>query len=163
MLTLDGQLHSGWVYTIDPVSQSVTLLQFTGRQHDNKIKHVDVILGHFVQSIQVIDDNTEAHSSLMDALFKPAACHTDNLSTVEMRRRRDRVKKYLADSRVPVELSTENGDVISVGGVLFIHPPYTVDCCFSTNEIILGRIQKLLQGVPIDFSAHNNTITGDQF
>jgi len=46
---------------------------------------------------------------------------------------------------VTVEICREDPTLLSVGGVLFIHPPYTPCSCQSTNEIILSRIQWLLK------------------
>ena len=45
-----GESHTGWVYTVDPVSQSVVLVRFNN--DDDKI-NVKVVMGHAVQSIVV--------------------------------------------------------------------------------------------------------------
>jgi len=65
--TTDGLVHRGWVYTLDPVSQSCVLLRFD----DQQVNGLEVILGHFICSLNVVDDNVELHRSRMEALLKP--------------------------------------------------------------------------------------------
>ena len=70
-----GESHTGWVYTIDPVSRSVVLLRFNDTDDDDKIK-VKVVMGHAVQSIVVLDDNVMKHKAEFDGLFKPKELQT---------------------------------------------------------------------------------------
>jgi len=72
------------------------------------------------------------------------------MNVEETLRLQDEVKHMLLLSRVPSSYSRdtvcrEDPTLLSVGGVLFIHPPYTPCSCQSTNEIILSRIQWLLK------------------
>lgn len=50
--------------------------------------------------------------------------------------------QWFVESRVPV--SSQGRDLVVLEQVT-IRPPYTVDDCLSQNEVILGRVQKLLQ------------------
>ena len=40
------------------------------------------------------------------------------------------------------------GELLTLADALVIHPPYGEDNCFSTNEIILGKIQGLIKNMP---------------
>lgn len=132
--TTDGCWHHGWVYTIDPVSESLVLIQ------DGQ---VEVVMGHAVQSMALTGQATEQFKLEAEKLFPlPAVALLDS---GELERRRQEVVSWLETNRLPVEVKD---DIICVCGALEIEPPYTEQSCFSTNEIILGRIQGLLSNLP---------------
>jgi len=147
--TTDGAAHSGHVYTIDPVSFTFVLLTYedeitTTNRH---LPHVELVLGHAVQSIDILDVDGVDYSSQMDKLFKSSRDVT--LTKDELCKRRDRLRLWLVENRFPVEIMESQPDVISVGGdILLIQPPYYPENCLSTNEIILSRIQSLIARMP---------------
>ncbi len=202
---------TGWVYTIDPVSQSIALVQIkdptdeagaeltsqngidsnnlnateepllpedvratndvdktevgssgvtqmsgaaTGICSDNQLAgrscrgskiEVRVVMGHALQAIVVLDDDITKHKTMFDHLFKSK--QTQNASPDQLKRQRERVKSWLLKNRLPVR---EEENELHVCEALCIEPPYTAENCRSTNEIILGRIQGLLQNMPTD-------------
>jgi gem associated protein 6 len=136
--TVDGAWHHGWVYTIDPVSESLVLV--------NEGK-VEVIMGHAVQSMAVTGQVTEQYKQKADQLFRFAPM--EHIPPEQLQARCEQVKEWLLTNRLPVE---EKGDVIRVCSALDIRPPYTAQSCYSTNEIILGRIQGLLEAMPANKS-----------
>jgi len=149
--TVDGAAHTGHVYTIDPVSFTFVLLTYENEATTTnnilpKTQHAELVLGHAVRSIDIIDDGTD-HSAHMDLLFKTDSNVT--LTEEELRRRRERLRSWLAENRFPVEIKESQPDVVSVGGdILLIQPPYYPENCLSTNEIILSRIQSLIAQMP---------------
>ena len=144
--TTQGAEHTGWVYTIDPVSETVVLVQFDNTG-ENQTK-LEMIIGHAVQSIRVLNDDVEAHREELEKLFQTEGMLS--LTPEELQKKRQLVKSWLLKNRMPVEVSGSNGEVLSISDALFIEPPYGPQNCRSTNEIILGRIQGLLKNMPSD-------------
>ncbi|KAK6187958.1 hypothetical protein SNE40_005874 [Patella caerulea] len=138
IVTDDGVEHTGWVYTIDPVSQSYVLAKFSKDNAD-----LEIILGHAVTKLTIINNDSEVHREKLDMLFKPEAAL--KMSPEEIKKRQLLLKSWLEKNRLPVVVS---GDELSISDALTIHPPYNPDDCFSSNEIILGRIQGLIKNMP---------------
>lgn len=139
----DGTEWTGWVYTIDPVSETIVLLTF----QDDRLQ-MSMVMGHSVRSITVTNEDTKTHEKDIESLFRPK--EVQNLSDDELEARKNKLKSWLLKNRLPVSVTGNNGDVLSVSDALFIEPPYGSDHCRSTNEIILGRIQGLIKNMPAD-------------
>ena len=137
--------HTGRVYTIDPVSQSVVLAKFIG----DDIKF-EVVMGHCVQSIVVLDEETEKHRTQLDLMFKPKELRT--ASPEELKMKQNKLKSWLLKNRIPVAVSGTNSELLCISDALTIEPPYNDNNCQSTNEIILGRIQGLIKNMPVDIA-----------
>ena len=139
-----GQKYTGRVYTIDPVSQSIALMRCgTG---DSNVD-VEIIMGHSVKGIDVIDDNVKDYETVMNALFKPKQ---ESLSVSEMKEKQKKLKSWFLKNRLPVTETGENSEILSISDAVTIQPPYEEENCFSTNEIILGKIQGLIKTMPND-------------
>ena len=140
----DGETHTGRCYTVDPVSQSVVLVRFD----DNNTYKLKVIMGHCVQKITVLDEDTEKYKSRLDDLFKYKA--VADITPEKRRKLRNKLKGWLLKNRIPIEETGENGEILSLSDALTIQPPYGPDDCCSTNEIILGKVQGLIKSMPTD-------------
>ncbi|ESO85798.1 hypothetical protein LOTGIDRAFT_221243 [Lottia gigantea] len=132
--------HTGWVYTVDPVSQSYVLVQFT----DEKIG-LEIIPGHAVSKLTVLNNDSELHRDKLNSLFRPQRTH--DIPSEEIKKRQLILKSWFEKNRLPVVVA---GDELSISDALTIHPPYTPEDCVSSNEIILGRIQGLIKNMPKD-------------
>ncbi|XP_046361071.2 gem-associated protein 6-like [Haliotis cracherodii] len=141
VLAEDGTEHTGWVFTVDPVSETIVLAQF---DQDGNVS-IDIINGSTVSKVTVINNNTEIYRVQLDQLFKPASVLA--LTPDEMKRRQLLLKSWLEKNRIPV---TVDGDILTIADALFIEPPYGFENCRSTNEIVLGRIQGLIKNMPED-------------
>ena len=141
----DGTTHKGWVYTIDPVSQSVVLVQFATPEGSDSAtaSRLEVIMGHAVVNITTVNGQTDTHKKELDQLFRPKLI--DELSAEELDQRKEKVRSWLAMNRMPV---TVDGEVLNISDAAFVEPPYEAENCRSTNEIILGRIQGLIKNIP---------------
>lgn len=101
---------------------------------------VQVVMGHAVEEVQVLQEADEETTKHLQTSFLPLRVGRQSLE--EVRRRKGSVRRWLEKNRVPVK---EEGDELKVAGVLTITAPYgPADCC-SSNQIILDRIQKLIQ------------------
>jgi len=150
--TVDGTVHNGHVYTIDPVSSTIVLLTYENDSSSavdclSKMRQAELVLGHAVHRIDILEDDCIDCSADMDLLFKSSSDMT--LTKEALCKRQERLRLWLTENRFPVEISAIQPDVISVGGdILLIHPPYCPENCLSTNEIILSRIQSLITQMP---------------
>jgi len=142
VITLNGVSHQGWVYTIDPVSLSLGLIRFS----QGRVSQIELIMGHAVKEIQVLNENTDTYKDQLDSIFKSSAL--PNLSSNEVASRRDRIVSWLVKNRIPVQVCSDQPGLLSIGDVLYIHPPYLPENCQSSNEIVLGKIQGLLKNMP---------------
>ncbi|XP_054479288.1 gem-associated protein 6 [Anoplopoma fimbria] len=126
----------GWLLTVDPVSASLVLVNF----REEGRASVQVVMGHAVQEVEILQEADEETTERLRTSFLPP--ETRSLDPEELRRRRGGVRRWLEKNRFPVE---EEGDELKVAGVLTITAPYGPEDCCSSNQIILDRIQKLIQ------------------
>lgn len=113
---------------------------------------VQVVMGHAVEEVLVLQEANEVTSDrLRTSFLPPLVC---NLDHEELRRRSEQVQIWLEKNRVPVE---KEGKELRVAGVLTIRPPYGPEDCYSSNQIILDRIQKLIQSQPDHPGPHLET------
>ncbi|XP_030599017.1 gem-associated protein 6 [Archocentrus centrarchus] len=130
-----GDEHSGWLLSVDPVSASAVLLTFS-----ETAASVRVVMGHAVKEVEVLREADEVTAERLRAALLPPSL--PSLDPEELRRRRGGVRRWLQENRVPVE---EQGEQLTVAGVLTITAPYTAEDCSSSNQIILDRIQRLIR------------------
>ncbi|XP_034174257.1 gem-associated protein 6 [Osmia lignaria lignaria] len=131
ILTEDGTTSSGVVYTVDPVSESVVLLQ------DCQQDHLKIVFGHAIKNIEICMDKP----CDLPELFMNAPT---NILRSTLEERKNAVIKILRENRFDVK---EESDILTVENVLSIKPPYEPTDCICANSIILGRIQNLLSRI----------------
>lgn len=105
--------------------------------------HVQVVLGHAVESVEVLQDGDRGNTLHLASIFSVHGANT--LSPEELRRRRESLRQWIEKNHIPVK---EEGEMLRVANVLTISSPYSVDDCCSSNEIILSRVQSLVQSNP---------------
>ncbi|KAL6468849.1 hypothetical protein MHYP_G00223730 [Metynnis hypsauchen] len=135
----DNQQHEGWVFTVDPVSASVVLVAF----QEKGGACVKVVLGHAVREVQVLREGDEEMEKKLKSLFTPTG--SQSFSTKELKERKESLRSWLEKNLIPV---TDEGDVLRVANVLTISAPYGAEQCISSNEIILARVQSLVDSNP---------------
>nr|XP_020475872.1 gem-associated protein 6 [Monopterus albus] len=132
----------GWLLTVDPVSASLVLMDFK----EDGGASVQVVMGHAVEEVQIQQEADEETTDRLQASFLPPK--TCGLDPEDLRKRRGVIQSWLEKNRVPVE---EEDDKLRVAGVLTIRAPYGPEDCSSSNQIILDRIQRLIQNlIPVD-------------
>ncbi|KAJ1519478.1 hypothetical protein ONE63_004764 [Megalurothrips usitatus] len=136
--TNSGSSIRGFVYTIDPVSESVILL----KRQDDKIS-MDIVVGHSVSSITHITSPEDTPSEPIpdEMLFVTA----EQISDEEAERRRVQLKQWLCANHVPV---VEDGNMLVMEDVIVIDSPYGLNQCFVSNSVIMERVHKLLKQMP---------------
>lgn len=105
---------------------------------------VQVVMGHAVEDVQILQEADKETAAYLQTLFKPSrTCST--FHPEELRRRKQRIWTWLEKNHIPV---VAEGDELRVAGVLTIRAPYRSEDCCSSNQIILDRIQRLMQNQP---------------
>lgn len=137
----DGEEKCGYVYTIDPVSETLVVVNFS--EDDQPI--IDLVMQPAISSVTVLSEDVEVNKHKLDNLFRPAG--HNKLAEEDVSRRQVSVKSWLQKNRLPVEVS---GEILTVAEALVIQPPYQAENCICTNEIILGKIQGLIKNMPAD-------------
>lgn len=146
--TNDSKKHTGFVYTVDPVSQSLVLIN-SNDSNGERIHSTDVsmkiILRASVKKIEVLHAADEDIKSWFNTLFRTEC--GEKLSAKDLDARKEKLKQWLEKNRIPVSVSQDQQS-LSIFDALVIRPPYTAESCLSTNEIILLRIQGLVRNMP---------------
>lgn len=104
---------------------------------------MQVVMGHAVQQVQVLKVADQETAERIQACFLPPTIQ--NMSPEKLRRSKIRI--WLLKNQVPVE---EEGDKLRVAGILTISSPYKLEDCCSSNQIVLDRIQKLIQKLVLE-------------
>jgi len=144
IVTRDGCYHTGSVYTVDPVSESIVLANIPADKSDTL--NMKIILGHAIRSWTPLSNDGPTLN--MDNLFKPK--ELTNISSVKIKQLQERLRSWLLKNRLPVNACTEDPSVLIVADILRIEAPYTAENCVCTNEIVLGRIQGLIKNMPVE-------------
>ncbi|KAM4042356.1 gem-associated protein 6 isoform 4-T6 [Anomaloglossus baeobatrachus] len=133
--------YQGWVVTIDPVSASVVLVNF---EDDQKIS-VRMVMGHAVQKVEILKESDEVTKQKLLNIFNLKES-SSTFKKEDLETKKLNLKGWLQQNNIPVTEQGESMRTLCVAGVLTIDPPYGPENCSSTNEIILSRIQGLIQG-----------------
>uniref|UniRef100_A0A3B3Z932 AD domain-containing protein n=1 Tax=Periophthalmus magnuspinnatus TaxID=409849 RepID=A0A3B3Z932_9GOBI len=64
-------------------------------------------------------------------------------SSLDLDRTRTRLLEWIRLNRVPVE--TRGAGLAVAGGVVTVNPPFRVQDCVGLNQVVLDRIQRLIQ------------------
>ncbi|XP_017674364.1 PREDICTED: gem-associated protein 6 isoform X1 [Lepidothrix coronata] len=132
--------YEGWVLTVDPVSASIVLAAFP----ENEKVSISVVMGHAVQEVEILKEGDSEMKQRLSRIFAPK--ESKAYSPEELEKRKNDLKTWLETNHIPVTEQGELGRTLCVAGVLTIDPPYGPEQCSSSNEIILSRVQGLVQG-----------------
>lgn len=102
-----------------------------------------VVLGHAVRDVQLLGAGDEDTERKMRALFTPTG--SQEFSSEELEERKKDLREWLEKNLIPV---TDEGDILRVANVLVISAPYGPEQCSSSNQIILSRVQSLVESKP---------------
>ncbi|KAL0116978.1 hypothetical protein PUN28_010091 [Cardiocondyla obscurior] len=132
----DDNVYCGTAYTVDPVSESIVILQSkTPTQYRLKI-----IFNHAVKNVEV----TSEAKMPMPELFSSSPA---KLPQVTITKRKNIIMQLLLDNQFPVK---EENDVLFIEDVVFIKPPYYLENCICTNSIVFNKLQSILKHVDVE-------------
>ncbi|XP_050710333.1 gem-associated protein 6-like [Eriocheir sinensis] len=141
--TTDLKEHTGWVYTIDPVSESVILVNFNGEE-----KEVNIVWGYNVKSVTPLESTPPPGlAEAVDSIFRKEQVHYSNQ---ELTARRESLCVWLAENRVPYTVKDDMS--IQVLQVALIRTPYDAGAVECHNEVVLDKVMRLVQQAPANTS-----------
>ncbi|XP_059696879.1 gem-associated protein 6 isoform X1 [Haemorhous mexicanus] len=140
VVAVEKHEYEGWVLTVDPVSATIVLATFP----ENEKGFLSFVMGHAVQEVEILQEGDSDMKQRLACILAPE--ESQAYSAEELEKRKNALKTWLETNHIPVGEQGELGRTLSVAGVLSIEPPYGPEQCSSTNEIILARVQGLLQG-----------------
>ncbi|CAL4078291.1 unnamed protein product [Meganyctiphanes norvegica] len=139
--TKDSNTHIGWVYTVDPVSESFILVSF-GKGNTEAL--VTLVPGYNVTDISILDSTISTDTAdAIDSLFRKKQV---DYSEAELSTRREALSVWLSGNRVPFTVRPDMS--IEVLQAAVIHPPYVTESIDCLNEVVLDKVIKLLQQMP---------------
>ncbi|XP_063686073.1 gem-associated protein 6-like [Bolinopsis microptera] len=126
---------TGRVYTVDPETRNFILMDETSTTFIpfSNINKYTLLSGHM---------NTVQLSELKQLDEKHFPSTISTISKENCEKMKVRLIEHLEKHRVPIELRGESEVVVA--GVVSCRPPYDRNSCYSTNDIVLGRIQNIL-------------------
>ncbi|NWW33488.1 GEMI6 protein, partial [Panurus biarmicus] len=139
VVAVEKHEYEGWVLTVDPVSATIVLATFP----ENEKGSLSFVMGHAVQRVEILREGDSDVEQRLGRILAPRESHAYSLEELEERRKA--LKAWLEANHIPVGEQGELGRTLSVAGVLTVEPPYGPEQCSSANEIILCRVQGLLQ------------------
>nr|CAD7454155.1 unnamed protein product [Timema tahoe] len=120
----EGHRHRFYVILVQRDSDKMRLLLFPE---------------HNIHSLDICTKNSPAQ---LQQLFAPSTtAWNEETAQIQL----CKLKDWLKANRIPIE---EDGNILKLQDVLEIHPPYKVENCVSSNEVVLGRIQGLITSMP---------------
>ncbi|NXU21186.1 GEMI6 protein, partial [Pardalotus punctatus] len=140
VVAVEKHEYEGWLLTVDPVSASIVLATFP----ENEKASISFIMGHAVQEVEILQEGDSDTKQRLARIFAPE--ESPAYSPEELEKRKNALKTWLETNHIPVAEQGEQGRTLCVAGVLTIDPPYGPEQCSSSNEIILSRVQGLVQG-----------------
>ncbi|XP_063247750.1 gem-associated protein 6 [Prinia subflava] len=140
VVAVEKHEYEGWVLTVDPVSATIVLATFP----ENEKGSLSFVMGHAVQKVEILREGDSDMEQRLARILAPE--ESPAYSPEELEERKKALKTWLETNHIPVGEQGEQGRTLSVAGVLTIEPPYGPEQCSSANEIILARVQGLLQG-----------------
>ena len=135
---VDGSVHRGVVYTVDPEAFHVVLL----RPPADSTAADTCDVSPLVLPASSIDSITQEHDAVDmlggEAVLRRIAGSVEHdFDSDAIERRRVAVCALLRSQRAPFE-EMPSGDLLILG-CLHLGPPYTAAACRCENEIVLGR------------------------
>ena len=151
IILCEGEELLGWVYTIDPVSHTIVIakdrVESAAENHEpdpRRQSPIVFVMSKAVKELRVMETAKQEPEWLKNFAVKEEQHFTDD----ELRKRKANVIEWLHKNRVPILDESSENEAVNVLGGLVIEPPYDVDSCKGTNEIVLERIRKLIGSLP---------------
>ena len=142
----DGTVQSGVLYTVDPESGHVVLLQPAANGDRRSVEPLIV----FASAIVNVMQEAGGACASDDATLERVDAHLvgDNgFDAASIERRHAALTGLLSSQRAPFE-ECPGGELLILG-CLRIHPPYTSRSCRCENETVLDRFLEMLADNPL--------------
>ncbi|CAH8467336.1 unnamed protein product [Dicrocoelium dendriticum] len=143
-----NRCFEGVVYTVDPASGNYVIFP-------DPIEHPSsftILSAWSVEKTVVVEElPSERTLQAFDSLSRQLEqhCSTEPCEGVSdsdvMADRKARILQLFRSNQMDVTL--QDVDIVTLNGLVSIHPPYTPESCTGSNVIVLDRVRKLIQSV----------------
>ena len=110
---------------------------------NNNHNEAHVIMNDEIENIELVHQETNPtadRDQLFNSLFQVVSIEQPNENLDEKRKN---LVDWLIKNRIPIKCSDDN--LINIMDSVFIHSPYNIENCESTNEIILNKVINLIK------------------
>ncbi|CAF1320769.1 unnamed protein product [Adineta steineri] len=136
----DQRNYSGRVYTVDPLTQSIVLI-------DDISNRVHIVLRPDIIQLKILDRNTSLQTYKDPFQSSNVISNEPDDSSSD---RLEKIRTFLSSKRIPFKEKLEENNSITLliqNGIVQINAPYTNETISGTNEIVLSRIKLLLKQI----------------
>lgn len=98
-----------------------------------------------LDNVQLIDQAGETEQDFQKLLTNLFQEREDTEAQID---RKEKLITWLQTNHLRIENSPSNSAIVIENGVALIQPPFTIDTCESTNEIVLDRVRALVESCP---------------
>lgn len=129
--TLNGTVHSGFIYAIDPITKTFVITDAAG-------KKLDIIMEHAIRTLDFGEKFSRrfALTVLPETVFPTSG---------DLEAKRQTLLKWLKENGIE---TVEDGAVLKILDYVSIEPPYDIDHCYCANTIVLERMQTIIKQMP---------------
>lgn len=131
---------------------SVVLVNIENESEKNG--QITLVFKDNIEHIEIkSNDENKAINTNIESLFKSTAPQTKmTRSKEDLIESRNQLINWLEKNRLPVKLENlpdtgeeNNKLLINILDMVYIHPPYDIENCMSTNEIVLNRVKYIMK------------------
>lgn len=163
VLTINHTKFVGQIYSMDPISGRYVATTFHNADEvktfnsffifiliyslfmmidrcNQEERSIKLIIGNSIKYLKIIKMTSTSMRTLPEenGLQGPSSQHSEDWKQLK-----DALKKWFHESRIPV--NENNYGCLSVLNEIVVSPPYRPENCSGTNEVMLWRVQKLLE------------------
>ena len=106
--------------------------------------NVLIIMNDEIEEVMRLDRD-ESLGIDLDNIFRTQ----HSVEAIDLNKHRDKLVSWLQKNRLPVKIEKRDSTdhIINILDTVFICPPYGIDNCESTNEIVLDKVRKLIRDI----------------
>jgi len=132
VLTVNQMTYSGNIYSMDPITGSLFLMDC-----QNEDRSIKLVVGNSIQCLRIVNRTRLNTSELLQHGTNQGMHPTDDLKPLK-----DSLENWFRESHIPVAI--HNANLVILNEVT-LEPPYKIENSSSTNEVMLWRVRKLLE------------------
>ncbi|CAH8679222.1 unnamed protein product [Schistosoma rodhaini] len=155
---IEDKIFSGFLYTVDPKTGNYVLFSRMNEKYQPTIVRREV-----VERLETLDDEIPSElRKIFDSFtsidecslntseeMKTTSSATKTLTSDELICQREKIIQLFSLNHLN-EVSINDREEVVIHNVVFIKPPYNVDCCSGKNMIILDRVKNLISKLEED-------------
>ncbi|CAH8567102.1 unnamed protein product [Schistosoma turkestanicum] len=155
---IEDRIFNGFLYTVDPKTGNYVLFsQINGKYQPTIVRYeaverLETLDGEMPPELQNIFDSftsVDEFSLNIDEEIRTKSPVVNTLTSDELNCRREKIIKLFSSNHLNEVVLNDRNELV-IHNVVFIKPPYNVDCCSGKNMIILDRVKNLISKLEED-------------